>query len=342
MNNVSSRLLYIFLLLLTTLQMHAQICPNAELQRQMQIEERSFLASMKPGLQHKQMLAVRAAIQGDDAALQQIRRSRNQASVLPQGVNTSYPQSNLCLYTPTDPSDRPRPLLLYLHGGGWCFGSINSCSRFCAALALEANCCVAALDYSLAPASPFPAPLADCQQAFAYLRAHAAEWGCDSARVSVGGDSAGGSLALATALSVPGVNSVIPIYPVTELFTRRSHSWRKYGKGYGNDAELLEAFNDAYAQGQQHHPLVSVGLSSDSALQSLPPVLILSAGHDILFDQTAQLARRLQKLHHPLAYHVFPTATHLFITVPGQPTAFSEAVRIVARFLNEEHQAAHS
>ena len=55
MNNVSSRLLYIFLLLLTALQMHAQICPNAELQRQMQIEERSFLASMKPGLQHKQM-----------------------------------------------------------------------------------------------------------------------------------------------------------------------------------------------------------------------------------------------------------------------------------------------
>ena len=113
---------------------------------------------------------------------------------------------------------------------------------------------MAALDYSLAPASPFPAPLADCQQAFAYLRAHAAEWGCDSARVSVGGDSAGGNLALATALSVPGVNSVIPIYPVTELFTRRSHSWRKYGKGYGNDAELLEAFNEAYAQGAAAPP----------------------------------------------------------------------------------------
>ena len=111
MNNVSSRLLYIFLLLLTTLQMHAQICPNAELQRQMQIEERSFLASMKPGLQHKQMLAVRAAIQGDDAALQQIRLSRNQAPVLPQGVTTFYPQSNLCLFTPTVPSERPRPLL---------------------------------------------------------------------------------------------------------------------------------------------------------------------------------------------------------------------------------------
>ena len=100
MNNVSSRLLYIFLLLLTALQMHAQICPNAELQRQMQIEERSFLASMKPGLQHKQMLAVRAAIQGDDAALQQIRRSRNQAPVLPQGVNTSVPSPTFACSLP--------------------------------------------------------------------------------------------------------------------------------------------------------------------------------------------------------------------------------------------------
>jgi len=64
-------------------------------------------------------------------------------------------------------------------------------------------------------------------------------------------------------------------------------------------------------------------------------MLILSAGHDILFDQTAELAVRLKKLNHPLQYHVFPTATHLFITVPGQPTAFSEAVKIIARFLNE-------
>lgn len=51
--------------------------------------------------------------------------------------------------------------------------------------------------------------------------------------------------------------------------------------------------------------------------------------------QTAELARRLQRLGHPLSYHVFPTATHLFITVPGQPAAFRETVRIVSRFLNE-------
>ena len=120
-----------------------------------------------------------------------------------------------------------------------------------------------ALSASTSPAFPFPAALDDCTRAFAYLKEYAAEWGCDSSQVSVGGDSAG------------------------------------------------------------------------SALRSLPPVLIVSAGHDILFDQTRCFAERLQRLDHPLEYHVYPTAMHLFITVPGQPTAFRNAVETVARFLND-------
>lgn len=317
-------------------EINGQTIPSLELQQRMLAEERAFLEGMKPGLQHTQMLAVRAAMNGDDTALLQIRQSRNQAPVLPKGVTATYPTPDLCLFSPSAPAKRKRPLLLYLHGGGWCFGSINSCARFCAALAIESDCCVAALNYRLAPAFPFPAPLNDCQRAFAYLKEHAEEWGCDSSRVSVGGDSAGGNLALTTALSVSGVSKVISIYPVTKLFTETTPSWRKYATGYGDDAELLEAFNEAYAGVNTKNPLVSPGLASDSALQSLPPVLIISAGHDILFDQTQELASRLRRLHHPLSHHVYPTATHLFITVPGQPTAFKEAVKTVAGYLNEE------
>ena len=306
------------------------IVPSTAKQQRMLDEERSFLSQMKPGLQHTQMLAVRAAISGHDTALQQIRQSRNVAPALPEGVKALYPTPNLCVFMPDRVSTRQRPVLLYLHGGGWCFGSINSCTRFCAALAMKADCCVAALNYRLSPANSYPAPLDDCKAAFAYLKQHATEWGGDTTQVSVGGDSAGGNLALSTALSVRGVCKVIPIYPVTKVFTVPSASWQKYAQGYGNDAELLEAFNEAYARHEAHNPRVSPGLASDSALQCLPPMLILSAGHDILFDQTAELASRLQRVGHPLRYHVFPTATHLFITVPGQPTAVNEAVNAVA------------
>lgn len=291
-------------ILFSMINASGQTCPNKALQRQMQTEETAFLANMKPGLQHTQMLAVRDAMKGDYSALEQIRQSRNQAPVLPETVESKYVTPDICLFSPVNATERKRPLLLYLHGGGWCFGSINSCARFCAALAEAGDCCVAALNYRLAPKYPFPMPLNDCIEAFEYLKQHAEEWGCDSSRISIGGDSAGGNLALAASMSLTGVHKVIPIYPVTKLFTEVTSSWKEYARGYGDDAEL-------------------------------PPVLIISAGHDILFDQTAELARRLQHLGHPLSYHVFPTATHLFITVPGQPTAFQESVRIVSRFLNE-------
>ena len=319
--------------MLTTLNALGQTYPSAELQRQMLSEEKAFLSALKPTLQHTQMLAVREAMQGSGQALELIRESRNQPPQLPDGINTTWPRPDICLFVPSKPAAHKRPLLLYLHGGGWCFGSVNSCARFCAALALEANCCVAALNYRLSPTYRFPLPLDDCREALAFIRLHASEWGCDSAQVSVGGDSAGGNLALATAMSEPGVSKVISIYPVTKLYTEPTTSWLNYAKGYGNDAELLEAFNEAYAGTETHNPLASVGLASDEALRALPPVLIISAGHDILFDQTEQLAMRLRQLGHKLSYHVYPTATHLFITVPGQPTAFDQAVLTVARFV---------
>lgn len=312
-----------------------EIQPDAETQRRMLAEERAFLANMPAGLQHEQMLAVRTAMAGDDSALQRIRQGRNVAPALPSDVVATYPAENICLLAPAKPSGRKRPLLLYLHGGGWCFGSINSCARFCAAVARAADCCVAALNYRLAPAHPFPAPLDDSHEALAFLSRHAEAWGCDPERIAVGGDSAGGNLALATALSVHGVHKVIPIYPVTKAFADGSASWQRFATGYGDDAELLEAFCDAYASGQSHAPLVSPGLASDAALRALPPVLLISAAHDVLFDQTRELASRLRAMGHPLAYHVYPTATHLFITVPGQSTAFAEAVKAVARFMRD-------
>ena len=226
-----------------------QTYPSKDLQQQMWKEETAFLANMKPGLQHTQMLAVRDAMKGDYSALEQIRQSRNQAPVLPETVETKYITPDICLFSPVNATERKRPLLLYLHGGGWCFGSINSCARFCAALVEAGDCCVAALNYRLAPKYPFPMSLNDCIEAFEYLKQHAEEWGCDSSRISIGGDSAGGNLALAASMSLTGVHKVIPIYPVTKLFTEVTSSWKKYARGYGDDAELLEAFNEAYSAG---------------------------------------------------------------------------------------------
>lgn len=318
-----------------SISLSAQTVPSAVLQAQMQREEKVFLQNMKPGLQHTQMLAIRAAMDGDSTALTAIRQSRNVPPQIPNDITAQHLTPHMCLFKPAEGMNGKRPVLLYLHGGGWCFGSINSCARFCMDVAREARCCVVALDYSLAPSHPFPESLEDCIGAYHFLQQHADEWGGDSTRISIGGDSAGGNLAIATAMSTDGVHSLLPIYPVILTSTTDTPSWRAYATGYGNDAELMETFNLAYAGKSATNPLASVGLTSDETLRRLPPVLMLSAGHDILFDQGADWARRLMDLGVPMDYHVFPTATHLFITVPGQDTAFHEAVHIVSEFLKK-------
>lgn len=309
------------------------IVPSTQLQQQMREDERTFLSQMDPQLQHRQSEAIKAAMQGDTTALMQIRRSRNKVPTINDSVKMHYISPKLCLFMPKQNKGRLRPLLVYFHGGGWCFGSINSCAKFCAEVACVADCGVLAVDYRLAPINPFPAALNDCVAAYRFAHSHATEWGIDATHILVGGDSAGGQLALATALSEPSVRAVISIYPVIKLYAEATPSWQQYAKGYGNDAELMHTFNAAYGREQTRHPLASVALAPDSLLVKLPPVLFIAAGHDVLYDQGRAFVARLKALNLPIEDHVFSTATHLFITVPGQPTAFAEAVKIVASYM---------
>ncbi|MFM7141260.1 MAG: alpha/beta hydrolase, partial [Alphaproteobacteria bacterium] len=91
----------------------------------------------------------------------------------------------------------PRPLLVYLHGGGWVLGSVDTADVACRALAAAAGCVLVSVDYRLAPEHKFPVPLDDCVAAVRWLAANPAEVGADPARIAVGGDSAGGNLSAA-------------------------------------------------------------------------------------------------------------------------------------------------
>jgi acetyl esterase len=97
---------------------------------------------------------------------------------------------------------RPAPCLIYLHGGGWVIGTLDSHDGVCRRLALAGDFLVASVEYRLAPEHKFPAGLEDCVAAARWLAAHGTDWGIDAARLAIGGDSAGANLALATLLSL--------------------------------------------------------------------------------------------------------------------------------------------
>lgn len=291
----------------------------------------AFIASTPADLQSRQCSAVVSAIEGDPAPLERVRKSRNTSPQYSQSLNVRD-FGNYRLYEPVSTEGESLPLLIYLHGGGWTFGSLNSCAAFCDAVASSGMIKVLAVDYRLAPEHPYPCALDDCKEAIRYAVGHCRELGIDPERITIGGDSSGGNLAIATALSCEiNVSSLLLFYPVTKAYNDGSHSWKKYAEGYGLDSDLMEAFNRAYLpDGQDPDKLASVGDAPDALLERLPRTLLVAAGRDILCDQGREFAARNQER---VTRVEFSDAVHLFITVPGQMAAFSEAVRLTIGFI---------
>ena len=116
------------------------------------------------------------------------------------------------------PADSPAPLLVYLHGGGFVIGDLDTHDDVCRFLALAAGVAVLSVDYRLAPEHPFPAAVEDTWAAFNWAVANATELGVDPARIAVGGDSAGGNLAAVVSLLARAGGGAMPamqllIYP---------------------------------------------------------------------------------------------------------------------------------
>lgn len=316
----------------------------------MKVEADRFLAGMPEGLQLSQERAVREAINGDTSQLERVRASRNNASPLPYGVEAIDISTQYRLYFPATATDARLPLLIYLHGGGWCFGSINSCAVFCGALAHEAGIAVLAVDYPLAPEHPYPDAIESCIKALLFVSENAEKYGINPESISLGGDSAGGNLALATALVManPSIDdtiqantsitlkSLVLFYPVVRASTDHTPSWLNYATGFGLNSAIMDAFNQAYTgRTDPSAPLISPLCAPLHLLATLPPTLIVNAERDILCDQGKEMYTRLLQAGVDTRREVFEGAVHLFITVDGQPAAFHKAVTLATGFLSK-------
>ena len=97
----------------------------------MKKEADSFITQMSPDLQPRQRDAILAAISGNTQELEAVRNARNGKPSYPQDIKVTVPAENMRLYTHTGNPSHNKPLLVYLHGGGWTIGGLNSCARFC-------------------------------------------------------------------------------------------------------------------------------------------------------------------------------------------------------------------
>ena len=228
----------------------------------------------------------------------------------------------LRIFTPSLPEPGAAlPVLLFLHGGGWVIGSLDSYDAMCRVLAKRAECIVVAVDYRLAPEARFPAAASDCLAAYEWLAANAANLGGDPARLAIVGDSAGGNLAAVTAQAIKRKGGPQPvlqvlIYPVT-AGTLDTPSHRAYADGYLLTRRNMQWFYEHYAPApaDRRDPRLAPLLARD--LAGLPPALVIVAEYDPLHDEGVAYAGALKAAGNRVILSDYAGMLHGFFSLSG-------------------------
>lgn len=258
------------------------------------------------------------------------------------------------LYRPLAPSqstygsahgkDALFPCLVFFHGGGWTLGDLDSHDALCRALAQAGQCAVAAVDYRLAPEHRFPAAVDDAIAATRWIASSAAALGIDAARLAVGGDSAGGTLAAAVALALRGSNVRLALqllfYPATDMaHDLPSHQRLAEGpEGYGLTRTSLLWFRANYLGSPASERDLADWRASPlraADFAGLPPASIVTAGFDPLLDEGRAYAERLHAAGVPLRYECFNGMIHGFLLMSRELAASRHAIQRAGQALRE-------
>ncbi len=244
------------------------------------------------------------------------------------------------IYRPKQPANDSQPVLLYLHGGGFISGGLDTHDPLCHMLANHIPAVVVAVEYRLAPENPYPAAAADCFAVLRWLAANAASIGGDTGRLAVAGDSAGGNLAAVVALMTQEKDEIslkaqVLIYPMLDAtlsspslvenafmppFTLVDcvYSWQLY---LPRDVD-------------RRNPFVSP-LHAEK-LDGLPPTLVLTAEFDILADEGETYVERLRDAGVRVEHEEYQGMIHGFFQWAGVVAAARLAMNRVVQYLQRE------
>jgi acetyl esterase len=239
------------------------------------------------------------------------------------------------LYSPVEARAGLLPGILYLHGGGLVAGNLDTHAAIAQSLAHFGACRVFALDYRLAPEHPFPAALDDVRAALRTLRARAADYGIDGARLAICGDSAGGTLAAAACQTAaraqePPLALQVLLCPILD-YSRRSGSRAEFASGYLLDQATLDHDLRHCMTGgaDPMDPRLSPLRATD--LSGLPRTIIHTAEFDPLRDEGREYFERLTHTGMGLSYTCHVGMIHLFYglgaVIPYARSAFESIGR---------------
>lgn len=231
-----------------------------------------------------------------------------------QRSESAFSGCRIVTFTP----ESPRGTLVWFHGGGWMIELGEDAERWGNDLAEHTGLTVILPDYPLAREFPYPASNAWCTAFWQETARTAAR------PLVLGGDSAGGHLALCC-LPAAFPDKAVFVYPVTTLLpTRDSGSWKAYTKDWPLSPRLMDYFYDAYCPDNA----ARYGASPLEQLDRIPETLIITAGRDILADQQTAFASRFGARQ-----QLYPDATHIFLSREDGMEHRTKALEDIAAWL---------
>ncbi len=242
------------------------------------------------------------------------------------------------IYRNTEMSDG---LIVYYHGGGWVFGSLDSVDATLRLLAVETGYSVLSIDYRLAPENPFPAGVEDSWDAYLWAADNrAALTGNADAALVVMGDSAGGNLAAVVALEArnAGDNRItqqVLIYPATEGDINALAAQDMEPPFLRLD-EMIWLYDQYVPPEARNDPRVAPALTP--SLSGLPPAVVLTAEYDLLTAEGKRYAARLAKDGVAVTELDCPGGIHGFFTMASMLPIGSKAISDVAQLIRESQR----
>ena len=212
------------------------------------------------------------------------------------------------------------PVILYFHGGGWVFCSLDSHDAFCRRLSRETGAAVLSVDYPLAPEHPYPAALHSGVKTLKWVGEKAASLELDPNRIFVMGDSAGGNLAAALCLWARdhgghAIAGQILLYPVLDP-DFGSLGYRKFGKGHYNHTTAMRYYWQSYLGTKDlSEPADYAAPLRTKSLANLPPAVIVLPGRDPTCTEGERFAKRLQSEGCLYRLRLYPDLFHGFMTM---------------------------
>jgi acetyl esterase len=236
-------------------------------------------------------------------------------------------------------SERPLPAVIYLHGGGWILGSLDTHDKIMRLLALKTGVCVLGIDYCLAPERKFPDALEEVKEVIRLLTVEGGSYGIDPRSLALAGDSAGANLCLAACIealaagsdAIKGAALYYGAYGLKDSPSRRRYC--------GSDAGMSEADLDFYRTCLLRDPGDGADPRLDifrADLRGLPPLFLAAAEIDPLYDDSTLLAEFLAAAQVPHELKVYPGVLHGFLHLSRMLDLATSAIDDGAAWLRQK------